>query len=75
MTQIEAIYQSGVFRPLGQVLLSENQRVRLNIERLDTPDVQSWLDEARELQQRLLADRRSFPDSTLDIAADRMRDE
>jgi predicted DNA-binding antitoxin AbrB/MazE fold protein len=32
MNQIEAIYQNGVFKPLGAVGLPENERVRLRIE-------------------------------------------
>lgn len=31
MTQVEAIYQNGVFKPLQDVGLSENQRVRLGV--------------------------------------------
>ena len=31
MTTIEAVYQNGVFKPIGEVKLSENQRVRLTI--------------------------------------------
>ncbi len=34
MTQIEAIYQNGVFRPLKDVGLPENQRVRLSVQSL-----------------------------------------
>ena len=30
MSQIEAIYQDGVFRPLGHVVLPDRQRVRLD---------------------------------------------
>ena len=32
MTQIEAIYEQGVFRPLEHVSLPEHQRVQLNVE-------------------------------------------
>jgi predicted DNA-binding antitoxin AbrB/MazE fold protein len=31
MTQIEAIYQGGVFKSLGAVGLAENQRVTLTV--------------------------------------------
>lgn len=34
MTQIEAIYQNGVFRPLKEVRLPENQRVQLSVQSL-----------------------------------------
>jgi predicted DNA-binding antitoxin AbrB/MazE fold protein len=32
MRSIEAIFTGGVFRPLGQVSVAENERVRLPIE-------------------------------------------
>jgi predicted DNA-binding antitoxin AbrB/MazE fold protein len=75
MTQVEAIYQSGVFRPLGEVPLPENQRVRLSIEPLERADIRAWLDEVQRLQQKIIAERGYFPDSTPDIAMDRTRDE
>ncbi|HLN29730.1 MAG TPA: antitoxin family protein [Gemmataceae bacterium] len=75
MTQVEAIFQSGVFRPLSEVGLAENQRVRLSIQPLDRVDVPAWLDEVREFQQRIVRERGYFPDSTPDIAQDRQRDE
>lgn len=34
MTSIEAIYQGGVFRPVGAIELPEGQRVRLRVEPL-----------------------------------------
>lgn len=49
MSQVQAIYKSGVFKPQGNVGLPENQRVRLNVELLDTGDVQAWL---ARVQQR-----------------------
>ena len=75
MPVIEAIYQGGVFKPVGEVRLSENQRVFLNIQTPPSQDAASWLAEVREFQQRIIAERGCFPDSTLDIAADRVRDE
>ncbi len=74
MTPIEAIYQNGVFRPIGQVGLPENERVRLHVESLARQDIPAWLDEMRELQQRIVAERGLFPDSTSDIAKDRLRE-
>ena len=41
MTQVEAIYQNGVFRPLQKVGLPENQRVRLSVEPVATADVRA----------------------------------
>jgi predicted DNA-binding antitoxin AbrB/MazE fold protein len=32
MTQVEAIFQEGMFKPLGPVELADNQRVRLSIQ-------------------------------------------
>lgn len=73
MTQVDAIYQNGVFRPLNDVALPENQRVRLSVEAIKIGDVQAWLAEVVEHQQRIVAERGFFPDSTLDIAEDRRR--
>jgi predicted DNA-binding antitoxin AbrB/MazE fold protein len=72
MSTVEAIYQHGVFKPLGQVALAENQRVRLHVEPAEAGDWQTWLEEARQLQQRLAAGRGRF-DSTEEIARDRRR--
>ena len=73
MTQVDAIYQNGVFKPLQDVGLPENQRVRLSVQPVEAGDVQAWLAEVREMRQRLIAGRGYFPDSTLDIAEDRRR--
>jgi predicted DNA-binding antitoxin AbrB/MazE fold protein len=75
MASVEAIYQSGVFKPLGEVGLRENQRVRLIIQPLEGGAVRAWLAEVQQLQQTIIAQRGYFPDSTADIAADRGRDE
>jgi len=75
MPPIEAIYQGGVFKPLGEVRLSENQRVVLNIQTTTGQDVAAWLAEVKDFQQRIIAARGCLPDSAPDIAADRMRDE
>jgi len=74
MTQIDAIYQGGIFRPLSEVDLCENQRVRLHIEPLVGNDVRAWLEGVQQLQRRIVEERGYFPDSTTDIAADRSRD-
>lgn len=75
MAAVEAIYQGGVFKPLGEVCLPENQRVLLNIETPSGQDVAAWLAEVRQFQEQIITARGFFPDSTLDIAADRVRDE
>ena len=75
MTQIDAIYQGGIFRPLGEVGLRENQRVRLHIEPLEGSDARAWLEAVQQVQRRIVEERGYFPNSTPDIAADRARDE
>lgn len=73
MTQIEAIYQGGVFKPLQNVSLPENEHVRLNIEPITMDQTAEWLKNIRILQNEIIAKRGYFPDSTPDIAADRAR--
>jgi predicted DNA-binding antitoxin AbrB/MazE fold protein len=73
MTHVDAIYQNGVFRPLGPVAFSENQRVSLAVEPAKVQNVSDWLDETDRLRDLLAAKHGIFPDSTLDIAADRAR--
>lgn len=73
MTQVDAIYQNGVFKPLQDVGLPENQRVRLSVQPVEAADARAWLAEVQELQQRIIAQRGYFPDSAADIAEDRRR--
>lgn len=73
MTQIEAIYRHGVFQPLAPVALEENQRVRLSVEIPPPESAQRWLKDVRELHRRTIARHGVLPDSTIDIAADRLR--
>jgi len=75
MTQIEAIYQGGVFKPLAEVPLRENQKVRLNVQTIEGNDLLSWLQDVQRLQKQIIEQRGYFPDSAPDIAADRARDE
>ena len=74
MNTVEAIYSGGVFKPLDQVTIPENQRVRLTIEPTEPSDSADWLDAVREFQGRILASHGVLPDSTSEIAADRRRD-
>jgi predicted DNA-binding antitoxin AbrB/MazE fold protein len=74
MNQIEAIYQDGVFKPLGPVELKENERVRLSVEPVARPDVLEWLADVQKFQAELIAKYGVFPDTTADIAEDRLRD-
>jgi predicted DNA-binding antitoxin AbrB/MazE fold protein len=73
MTQVDAIYQDGVFKPVGQVTLPPNQRVRLTVESVSGNSILLWLDEVRRIQQAIFATRGFLPDSTPDIAEDRQR--
>jgi predicted DNA-binding antitoxin AbrB/MazE fold protein len=73
MTQVDAIYQNGVFKPLQNVSLPNNQRVRLSVQPIEAGDVQAWLARVQERRQRLFAAHGYFPDSALDIAEDRRR--
>ena len=73
MTQVEAVYQDGVFKPLQGVGLAENQRVRLTIQPIEAGDLRAWLAGVQERQRRIVAQRGYFPDSAADIAEDRLR--
>lgn len=76
MTHVEAIYHNGVFEPVQDVKLPDNQRVRLSIEPVESGDVakwRQWLAEVQEHQRRIIAERGYFPDSAISIAEDRMR--
>jgi predicted DNA-binding antitoxin AbrB/MazE fold protein len=74
MAQIEAIFQGGVFKPLGEVKLPEDQRVRLAVEPVEVADALALLKRMQERQQKIINERGYFPDSTPDIAEDWMRD-
>ncbi len=73
MTQVEAIYHDGIFQPLQNVGLKENQRVRLSVQPLEAADILDWLARVREHREQIYARAGYLPDSTLDIAEDRMR--
>lgn len=73
MTHVEAVYQNGVFKPLEEVGLAENQRVRLSVEPLEVGDTRAWLSRVQQRQQQMIAERGYFPDSAPDIAEDRRR--
>jgi predicted DNA-binding antitoxin AbrB/MazE fold protein len=73
MAQIEAVFQDGVFKPLGEVALPQNQRVRLTVESVPGSDVSAWLEEVRKVQQPIVAARGFLPDSAPLIAEDRQR--
>ena len=73
MSRIEAVFQDGVFKPLGQVALPQNQRVRLTVESVSGGEVLAWLEEVRKVQQPIVVARGFLPDSTPGIAEDRQR--
>jgi predicted DNA-binding antitoxin AbrB/MazE fold protein len=79
MTTIEAVYQNGVFKPLGEVKLAENQRVKILIE--PEPDKTrpqafspEWFEHIRAYHRDFLERHGGpLPDSTPLIAEDRRR--
>jgi predicted DNA-binding antitoxin AbrB/MazE fold protein len=76
MSHVEAIYHNGVFQPVQEVKLPENQRVRLSIEPVADDDIakaRQWLADVQEMQKRIAPERGYFPDSAVSIAEDRMR--
>ena len=76
MQTIEAIYQNGVFKPLHDVQVAENERVTLTLERRrpTKEEALDWIKERIEAHEKFVAEHGYLPDSTPDIAADRMRD-
>jgi predicted DNA-binding antitoxin AbrB/MazE fold protein len=73
MPQIEAVFQNGVFRPLGDVAMTENQRVHLNFEPVEAQEARSWMVEVQRIHQDFIARRGYVPDTTCDIASDRQQ--
>jgi predicted DNA-binding antitoxin AbrB/MazE fold protein len=73
MTQVEAIYHNGVFTPLQDVGLRDNQRVRLSIQPVEAGNIREWLAQVQAQQKHIVAERGYFPDSTASITEDRKR--
>jgi predicted DNA-binding antitoxin AbrB/MazE fold protein len=73
MTRVDAVYQHGVFKPLEPVCLEENQRVALSVEPIQKEDALAWAERVSRVREEAAARCGILPDSTLDIAADRMR--
>jgi predicted DNA-binding antitoxin AbrB/MazE fold protein len=74
-TTIEAVFSGGVLRPLGDVNLQENQRVRLTVVPLSLPpQFAQWLRETAAFRQECYEKYGYFPDSAETVAADRRRD-
>jgi predicted DNA-binding antitoxin AbrB/MazE fold protein len=74
VAQIEAIFQGGVFKPLSEVKLPENQRVTIDVRPIETEDLETWLARVQERHRKFIESRGYLPDSTPTIAEDRMRD-
>ena len=73
MDHIDAIYQQGVFKPLEQVSLAENQQVQLHVVPAAKESPQDWLQRVRA-RQRQIAEREGVTfDSAIEIALDRTR--
>jgi predicted DNA-binding antitoxin AbrB/MazE fold protein len=73
MTRVEAIYEHGVFRPLGPIDLPENQRVAISVEPVLQESIIAWLEETSRFREEVAARRGILPDSAIDIAEDRLR--
>ena len=75
MSQIEAIFRHGVFEPLEPVNLKEEQRVRLRIEPTEKEAIEAWFKRVDAHREEILKSRggEPLPDSTPEIAEDRMR--
>jgi predicted DNA-binding antitoxin AbrB/MazE fold protein len=74
VAQIEAIFQDGVFKPLSEVKLPENQRVMIEVQPIETEDLDTWLARVQERHRQFVEKHGYLPDSTPGIAEDRMRD-
>jgi predicted DNA-binding antitoxin AbrB/MazE fold protein len=75
MTTVEAVYEDGIFKPVGTVALTNKQSVRLTIEVLDKSELplDEWFEQTREFRERMRAKYGTFPDSTESIVEDRRR--
>ena len=73
MSHVEAIFRHGVFEPLEPVNLPEEQRVQLSFEAKGKLEFLGWLKKVRALQEEIIREVGILPDSTTDIAEDRLR--
>ena len=73
MTTVEAVYQNGLLRLLTPVPLAENQRVSIDIKPSKEMDLESWYQLAKSFREQMQAKYGTYPDSTFDIATDRLR--
>ena len=74
---VEAVYSGGVFKPLEKVDIRENERVVLDFAPMHvTPqshEVEKWLETIRVLQKQIVVTSGILPDSTAELAEDRLR--
>ena len=70
---IEAVYRHGVFEPLEPVNLAEEQRVKLVVCSAEAGAVEAWLLRVKAIEESIVKRVGVLPDSTPDIAADRLR--
>lgn len=70
---VDAVYENGVFRPLGPVSLRENQRVVVCVEPPTKEDAMAWIKRVSQAREEAASRYGILPDSTIDIAADRLR--
>ena len=71
--QLEAIVENGVLRPLDRLPFVDQQHVWIRVEPLEAYDVRQWLMKVVQHQQSVLNRMLPLPDSTPDIAEDRLR--
>jgi predicted DNA-binding antitoxin AbrB/MazE fold protein len=72
-SRVEAIYRNGVFQPLQSVQISENQHVVLSIQPTAALGLQQWVQRVRQLHEPIVRRQGVLPDSSGEIAADRVR--
>ena len=73
MSNVEPVFQNGVFKPLVPISLPENQRVQLESYTIGNKSWTEWLKEIEPIQQSIIERQGFLPDSTPDFAEDRMR--
>jgi len=74
VASFEAIGREDVFKPPGEVASREDRRIPRIVEWVEPKDLQAWIDEVQVLHRRILDRRGPLPDSTPEIAEDRVRD-
>ena len=73
MSVIEAVYRHGVFEPLEPVHLQEEQRVEVHVASAGKEAMKTWIRKTKARQAAFIKKHGLLPDSTPDIAEDRMR--